>query len=261
MNVAVDHGIFGEGHFLSGIGNLPQALLTLVEAGPDAIQLAPGQAHLLQRLPGKHKPALVLRTDTTNVYGQALPSLGFAELMEGAIETALRLDAACVVVNLLWLPGQPGLYRDSLKNLQRLKAEAERFGMPLMAEPLAMRPGKGGYEADGDVEKIVPLVRQAVELGADLIKADFTENLDEYHRVVEAASGKPVLVRGGGRVDDHTLLVRTYQVMQQGASGVVYGRNIVQHPNPRGMVRALMSVVHEGVLPEKALEGCRMADT
>ena len=34
-----------------------------------------------------------------------------------------------------------------------------------MVEPLAMKPGDRGYGVDGDVEKIVPLVRQAVELG------------------------------------------------------------------------------------------------
>jgi DhnA family fructose-bisphosphate aldolase class Ia len=33
---------------------------TVVEANPDAVQLSPGQAHLLQSIPGKAKPALVL---------------------------------------------------------------------------------------------------------------------------------------------------------------------------------------------------------
>lgn len=254
LDVAVDHGIFGELSFLSGIENLSQVVKNLVEAGPDAIQLAPGQAHLLQRFPGKEKPALVLRTDTTNVYGPVLPPLRFSELVEGAIELALRLDAACVVVNLLFLPGEAGLYRDSLRNVQRLKAEAERYGMPLMVEPLVMQPGRGGYEVDGDVNKIVPLVRQAVELGADVIKADFTTHLEDYHRVVEAASSKPVLVRGGGKVDDRTLLERTHRAMLQGARGVVYGRNIVQHKNPRGMVQALMQIVHQGVGPQEAME-------
>ena len=98
---------------------------------------------------------------------------------------------------------------------------------------------------DGDVEKIVPLVRQAVELGADVIKADPTEDPTDYHRVVETAGGVPVLVRGGGRVDDKTLLERTVEVINQGASGIVYGRNVVQHPDPSGITRALMAVVHD----------------
>ena len=30
-------------------------------------------------------------------------------------------------------------------------------------------------------------------------------------------------------------------------------RNIIQHANPAGMVRALMAVVHDGVTPEQAM--------
>jgi DhnA family fructose-bisphosphate aldolase class Ia len=40
--------------------------------------------------------------------------------------------------------------------------------------------------------------------------------------------------------------------LAQGAAGIVYGRNIIQHANPAGMTRALMALVHEGVTPEEA---------
>src|SRR5689334_12860348 len=63
FDVAVDHGFFNERGFLQGIENLERAVRTLVEAAPDAIQLTIGQAHYLQNLPGRDKPALVLRTD------------------------------------------------------------------------------------------------------------------------------------------------------------------------------------------------------
>ena len=107
---------------------------------------------------------------------------------------------------------------------------------------------------DGDLNKILPLVRQAVELGADIIKADPSEDLLEYHRVIEVAPGVPVLVRGGGRVSDSEIFARTRQVLEQGAAGIVYGRNVIQHANPKGMTRALMAMVHENATPEKALE-------
>ena len=55
----------------------------------------------------------------------------------------------------------------------------------------------GGYMAGGDVVKITHLVRQAVELGADLIKADPTDDVSVYHKVIETAGGTPMLVRGG----------------------------------------------------------------
>jgi DhnA family fructose-bisphosphate aldolase class Ia len=135
-----------------------------------------------------------------------------------------------------------------------LRRRATDAGMPLMVEPLVMQDNAvaGGYMVDGDVEKITALVRQARELGADLIKADPTDDPEDYHRVVEVAGDVPVLVRGGGRVDDGTLLARTAAVLAQGARGIVYGRNIIQHPDPAGITRALMSVVHEGASPEDA---------
>jgi DhnA family fructose-bisphosphate aldolase class Ia len=118
-----------------------------------------------------------------------------------------------------------------------------------------MQPNEkaGGYMVDGDVEKIVPLVRQAVELGADVIKADPTDDISLYHRVVEAGGDAPVLVRGGGKASEEEIMQRTYDVMQQGARGIVYGRNVIQHPNPTGITRAFMAIVHDNATPEQAL--------
>jgi fructose-bisphosphate aldolase, class I len=252
FDVAVDHGFFGESSFLAGIEDMERTVATLVEAGPDAIQLSPGQAWLLQSVPGPGKPALVLRTDVANLYGGSPPSHLFSQVVEAAVERAIVLDAACVVVNLFLLPGEPELREQCVRNVSALRAACEPVAMPLMVEPLAMKPGDRGYGVDGDVEKIVPLVRQAVELGADVIKADPTDDPEDYPRVVQAAGKRPVLVRGGGRVSDDEILRRTSAIMQQGAAGIVYGRNVVQHDNPGAMTRALMAIVHDDVSVEEA---------
>lgn len=252
FDVAVDHGFFGEPSFLTGIEDIEVAIDVLVEAAPDAIQLSPGAARVLQARPGP-KPALVLRCDVANVYGASLPRRLFSELVEGAVEQALRLDAACVVCNLLLLPDQPELLQACIRNEMALRAACDPVGMPLMVEPLVMQSTeKGPYGVDGDPEKIVPLVRQAVELGADVIKADPTDDLDEYPRVIEVAGRAPVLVRGGGRAPDEEILRRTEAVLFAGASGIVYGRNVIQHEDPVGMTRALMALVHDGASAEEA---------
>ena len=255
FDVAIDHGFFNEGSFLAGIENIGRAIETIVAANPDAIQLSPGQAPLLQAIPGKQKPALVLRADIANVYARSLPRFLFSQLIHEPVEQALALDAACIVVNLLLLPNQPELYHQCVQNVCQLKPQCERYGMPLMVEPLVMQPNEkaGGYMVDGDIAKIVPLVRQAVELGADIIKADPCDDLDEYHRVVEAASGKPVLPRGGGKTSDRDIISRTVTLMRAGASGIVYGRNIIQHSSPLLMTRALMAIVHDNADVDKAL--------
>ena len=38
----------------------------------------------------------------------------------------------------------------------------------------------------------------------------------------------------------------------QGAAGIVYGRNIVQHANPAGITRALMAMLHENASVDEA---------
>ena len=48
IDVAVDHGFFGEPRFLAGIEDMAGVIETLVAAAPDAIQLSVGQAPLLQ---------------------------------------------------------------------------------------------------------------------------------------------------------------------------------------------------------------------
>jgi class I fructose-bisphosphate aldolase len=254
FDVAVDHGFFNERAFLQGIENLETAVKTLAQARPDAIQLTIGQAHYLQSLPGKEKPALVLRTDVANVYGSALPRALFSRMIEQPVEQGLRLDASCVVVNLFRIPEQPEVTDQCIQNIFRIKPECDRFGLPLMIEPLVFQANHkaGGYMVDGDLEKILPLVRQAVELGADIIKADPTDDVGVYHKVIEIAGRIPVLVRGGGKAPDSEILERTENLIKQGAAGIVYGRNIIQHVHPAGMTRALMAIVHDGATARDA---------
>ena len=252
LDVAVDHGFAGQPEFLVGIEDIATTIRTLVDAGPDAIQLTIGQAALLQSRPARDKPALVLRCDTANVYSERAPDTAFSVLIDDPIGHAVRLDAACVVVNLMDVPGSDELRKMCIENVSRLKSACDATGMPLMVETLVMKRADGGYAVDGDVDKICALVRQAVELGADVIKADPSDDVAQYHRVVQVAR-VPVLVRGGGRVEDEEVLARTHAVVQQGAAGIVYGRNIIQHRDPGAMTRALLAVVHDDWALDKAL--------
>jgi class I fructose-bisphosphate aldolase len=255
FDVAIDHGFFSEYTFLSGIENIDKSVKILIDADPDAIQLTVGQARHLQSVPGKKKPTLVLRTDVANVYGLELPKVLYSRMIEEPVLQALRLDAACVVVNLFHIPGAPEVTDQCVQNILKLKLMCDHYSMPLMIEPLVFRPNHeaGGYMVDGNIKIITPMVRQAVEMGADLIKADPTDDVENYHKVVEVAGSIPILVRGGGRASDEEILDRTYRLMQQGTKGIVYGRNVVQHKNPGGMTRALMAIVHDNAQPKDVI--------
>jgi fructose-bisphosphate aldolase, class I len=257
LDVAIDHGVFNEYSFLNGLENVDAVVQQLVAAGPDAIQMNYGQSDVLQSIPGKNKPALVMRLDVGNPYNPSSHRYMFNRLQneEEPILEALRMDASCIVVNLLLLPDEPELHYQTISNIARVRGACEKYGMPLMIEPLVMQANdsRGGYQVDGDKNKLVPLVRQARELGADIIKADPTDNVEDYHEVIEAARC-PVLVRGGGKADLKWVLERSYAFLQQGARGLVYGRNIYQHPNPARVVKAFMAMIHNDASPEEAWE-------
>ena len=255
LDVAIDHGVCNEPSFMVCLDDMPGVMDTLIKAKPDAIQCAYGQADLLQSRPEKDKPALVMRIDMGNPYNDQRHKVMWSMLqnIEEPIIGALEMDAACVVVNLFMLPDEPELFRQCVENIAQVRAACGKYGMPLMIEPLVMLPNevRGGYQVDGNAEKIVTLVRLASEMGADIIKADPTADPDEFHRVIEAAR-VPVLVRGGGKEDLKTVLMKSAALLAQGAQGMVYGRNIYQHDNPKSVVAALMSMIHNNASGEEA---------
>jgi class I fructose-bisphosphate aldolase len=257
LDVAVDHGVCNEPGFLIGLEDMGAVLDTLIGAKPDAIQMTYGQSDLLQSRPEKDKPALVMRIDMGNPYNDQRHREMWSMLQNAdePVIGALEMDAACVVVNLFMLPDEPELFRQCVENISRVRADCSKYGMPLMIEPLVMLPNdvRGGYQVDGNVEKIVTLVRLASEMGADIIKADPTEHPEDFHRVIETARC-PVLVRGGGKEDLKSVLLKSAALMAQGAQGMVYGRNIYQHDNPKAVVAALMAMIHNGVSGEEAWE-------
>ncbi|HEJ7010322.1 TPA: aldolase, partial [Serratia marcescens] len=142
LDVAIDHGIANEPDFLIGLEDIERVMGNLIAARPDAIQVNYGQADLLQRAPQREKPALVMRTDVGNAYNAARHREMWAVLHnpEAPILAALQMDAAAVVVNLYMIPDEPGIFRQCVENIGRLRHACDRYAMPLMIEPLVMAP-------------------------------------------------------------------------------------------------------------------------
>ncbi|MDZ7638047.1 MAG: aldolase [Bryobacterales bacterium] len=253
--VALDHGIFHEPAFLAGIEDIAQAIGMVVKSQPDALQLSPGTARILQSIPGPSKPALVMRVDTTNLFAASAQKSLYTILMERSVEQALIQDAAAVIVNLVYIPGETELHSECIRNIGIVRSECERMAMPLMIEPLVLEPSieGAGYRSSGYSRTITVLVRQAVELGADIIKTDACDPAKEFGRIVEASGGRPLLVRGGTRKVLPELLHQVEEVLQLGARGLVFGRNVVQQKDPERVIAALMAMVHDGAPADDAI--------
>jgi len=254
INIAMDLGIFGARSFSHGIENLPEAFATIAGAGPDVIQVNPGGLRTLIDAGLSDKVTVALRLDVTNVYEPRAVEKAWDIAHPNTLADAEHPSVGCVVLNLLELDSNAALQEQCIANIQEIGALARSRGISLMVEPLVMTTNPaGGSTSVADPEKIATLVRQAVELGADIIKVDPAEPMERFAEVVEIAHPIPVLVRGGGKVTTKQLLERTAIAMKVGARGVVYGRNVVQHQDPASLIAALAAIVHQGKSVDEAL--------
>ncbi|HBU36616.1 MAG TPA: fructose-bisphosphate aldolase, partial [Planctomycetaceae bacterium] len=125
------------------------------------------------------------------------------------------------------------------------------WGMPV----LAMMYARGPKITDEYAPEIVAhCARVGVELGADIVKVNYTGDPDSFSKVVDGCC-VPVVIAGGPRLESERDLVQmVYDSIQAGGSGLSVGRNIFQHPNPKKIVSALNKVVHEDWDVEAAME-------
>lgn len=254
INIAMDLGVFGARSFSNGIEDLPSALATISAAGPDVIQVNPGGFRSLKDAGLADTQIVALRLDVTNVYEARVVEKAWDTAHPNTLADAEHPAVGCVVLNLLELDNNAALQEQCISNIQEIGALARARGISLMVEPLVMTTNpEGGSSSVSDPEKIATLVRQAVELGADIIKVDPVEPMERFSEVVEIAHPIPVLVRGGGKVTTRELLERTRTAVEVGAKGIVYGRNVVQHPDPASLIAALQAIVHENKSVDEAL--------
>jgi len=251
--VAMDHGLFlGP---IAGVENLRDAVKRVIEGQPDGLQLSAGAAQIVgEALHGKNAPAFVLRLDATNFWrSHPEPKEGYHALV-AFVEDAVRLGADAVVA--FFFVGYETDHQEgeNLKRLATIAATCRQWGIPFIVEPLAIEKGS---HAVRDPQRIQLAVRIASELGADALKVDYTGDPDSFAKVVESAFG-PVLVRGGPKMErDEEMLRMVKEAMDVGARGIVFGRNIWQHPNPPAILAALRAIVHEGASVNAAMEQLR----
>lgn len=249
--VALDHGFFAVPADLPAIEDLAAVIDTVAGVEPDGVLMSAGQVRLLDAVETRRRPALALRVDVTNLYRS--PPSAESALLDDAVLRAVRLDASAVLVNLLDADDDPAVRQECLRHLFDMKAQCEHFGMPLMVEPIPFERRDGTYHDVADEDRLVPLVRQAVEAGADVIKAGILPTADAMRRAVRVCGGVPYLARGGSKGDDREVLAATRHLLDCGAAGIVFGRNIFQHDRPAAMAGALRALIHDDASVDAAI--------
>jgi class I fructose-bisphosphate aldolase len=178
----------------------------------------------------------------------ALSPFPNAKTMVGTVTDAIKLGADAVSIHVnLGDETEPQMLAD----LGRLCSEANEWGMPVLAMMYARGP-KITNEYDPAV--VAHCARVGVELGADIVKVNYTGDTDSFTRVVDGCC-VPVVIAGGPRLESERDLVQmVHDSVQAGGSGLSVGRNIFQHPSPAKIVAALHKVVHEDWDVDSAME-------
>jgi fructose-bisphosphate aldolase/2-amino-3,7-dideoxy-D-threo-hept-6-ulosonate synthase len=142
---------------------------------------------------------------------------------------------------------------EMLKDLGNISASCREWGMPLVAMmyPRGKKIDKLGGEHS--VEAVKLAARCGAELGADIIKTNYTGDPDSFKEVTGGCPA-PVVIAGGPKMDtDKDILEMVHGAISAGGAGTSIGRNIFQHKNPVAIVSAISKIVHDGADVERAL--------
>ena len=236
--VPMDHGVsLGP---VQGLVNMQETVNKLAEGEVDAIVVHKGIA----RTVNTGSMGLIVHLSASTKLGPD-PN---RKVKVCSVEEALRIgaDAVSLHINV----GAPSEH-EMLMKLGNVADECDRFGVPLLA---MMYPRGPSISSEYDPEMVAFAARIGAELGADIVKTNYTGSVETFQRVVQGCP-VPVIIAGGPKgKTERDVLEATYGSIKAGGAGVSIGRNVFQHQNPTGMTKALSVIVHRGATVEEALK-------
>lgn len=162
-------------------------------------------------------------------------------------------DALCLGADAIISMGFPGSRFESeiLSALSRNILQAHRWNLPVMGEMLPR--GFEGGEDSRSADNLAFACRQGAELGADIIKTEYTGDWQSFHRLVEGVYVPVVILGGATKVPERELLSEIKDAMNAGGAGVAMGRNIWSHETPARYAAAIAKLIHEDCSVDVAL--------
>ena len=236
--VPMDHGVtVGP---IQGITNMQQITDQLVKGKADAILVHKGIA---KRIDVGNAGLIVMLSGMSNLS----PNIN-GKVQVCSVQEAIRIgaDAVSVHVNVGAQDEDKMLY-----NLGKVSEECDFYGIPLLA---MMYPRGPKIQNEHAPDVIAHAARIGAELGADIIKTNYTGNIETFKEVVESCP-IPVVIAGGPKCKSNDeVLQTTFDAMKAGAAGLSIGRNVFQCENPTQIVKALSAIVHQNATVEHALK-------
>ncbi len=161
------------------------------------------------------------------------------------VEEAISLGADAVA-------GHMNLFsstaNDQMAAFSSITRVAHSYGMPVVAIAYPRKSMDGADDNFDDLKTtdnvkyasmVAHAVRVAVELGADIVKTQYTGQPETFQTVVEAACGIPLVIAGGPKLPADEALSLAQNALTSGASGVSYGRNVFNRTDPGAFIEKL----------------------
>src|SRR5688572_6701653 len=247
---ALDHGMTSP-TFLEPLADITARAAETVAGGANVIMMSKGMVRVAEPAFSPTTSLALLLSASANPDGDRPEVVQVAE-----VEEALVLGADAVVLFTALGGDTEASMIDILSSVGR---ECAALGMPFIAEaefPTTYATVEELKQQYG-FEYLRRNVRLCAELGADIVKTNWPGDPESFGRLVEAASGIPVVLAGGSRLEDKDLLWRMQVAVEAGAIGCSVGRNIFMHESPEAITRALARVIRERWSADKAYEALR----
>ena len=239
--VPMDHGVaMGP---IPGIIDMTKSIDEVASGGANAIIMHKGMVGNGHRGYGRDI-GLIIHLSASTSLGPDPDN----KVMVTSVEKSLQVGADAVSVHVnIGSRKEP----EMLKKLGNTSEICDNWGMPLIA---MMYPRGPKIKNEHDAEVVKLAARAGAELGADIIKTNYTGDPETFQEVVDGCP-VPLVIAGGPRVEtDRELLEMVKNAVDVGGAGVAIGRNVFQAESPRKTTRAITEIVHNDAEVDDALK-------
>jgi fructose-bisphosphate aldolase/2-amino-3,7-dideoxy-D-threo-hept-6-ulosonate synthase len=238
--ITMDHGLtLGT---IKGLENIAETVNKVALGGANAVLMHSGMVEAGHRQSGKDVGLIIHLSGATN-----LSSDPDRKVLVCSTERALKMGADAVSIHInIGANQEPEMLQDAHKVVE----DSRKWGIPLIT---MMYPRGDKIKNENDPDAVNIAVRVGAELGADIVKTNYTGDIDSFKYIVKSVP-VPVIIAGGPKMDKIVdILQVVYDSIQAGGSGVAFGRNVFQAKEPTKFVGALTKIVHENYTLEEVL--------
>ena len=204
---------------------------------------------------GRRVPALILIIDWINMTKAYRGVVPYDEVRTGictSIEDAIKCGADGVMTYLTLGFDDPSMESEEIKKNGFVVKECAKVGLPVIIEPVMAKFKNKDIFYDKDYLKIND--RIAAEIGADIVKSQYSGDPETFKEVVENCAA-PIMIAGGpksGTMEETFEMIRGS--IKAGGAGTIVGRKIFQSEDVARCLEEVCKIVYEESPKNKGIQ-------